>query len=231
MYLINMKKLLVLFALLCIVSFSVNSCKPDDDYVAKDWPIPQEVLDYYFFKKSTFWVFENDKTGEKDTLRVENTNKYWIDGSRGDRFEQGDVFIKSSLDGYTYHYYVNTQGSAGCIRDGKNNRPCYSIYCTKYKPGNFVGESSFLFYPFQKDYGGQADGSLQTSIIRMVDKKDSMEIETLSLKDVLIVNISNSIVSNRKNMTFYWAKGKGLIQKDNLTDNQTWKLIDHMITM
>ncbi len=225
-----MKKLLVLIIpLLCLTLPTLQSCKPDDDYEAKDWPIPQEVLEYYYFKKGSFWVFENDKTGEKDTLRVENTNKYWIDGSRGDKFEQGDVFIKSSLDGYTYLYYVMTQGSAGCIRDGKNNRPCYSIYCSKYKPGNFVGESTFLFYPFQKDYGAQADGSLLTSIVRMVEKKDSMKTETLSFKEVMIVNISNSIVSNRKNMNLYWAKDVGVIKKENLTDNETWNLVRYHI--
>jgi hypothetical protein len=230
MYLIDMKKLLVLFALLCIVSLGFNSCKPDDDYEAKDWPIPQEVLDYYFYKKGTFWVFENDKTGEKDTLRVENANKYWIDGSRGDKFEQGDIYIKSSLEGYTYRYYVNTQGSAGCIRGGSKN-PCYNIKCAKYKTGDVLGESFVMYLPFEKGLIANGDFSSLSSKLTHIELSDSIDFNSQIFRLVIKINITHSLVANRKDMNFYWAKGKGLIQKENLTDNQTWKLIDYTLSL
>ena len=99
-----MKKLYLLFALSLAGVFTFNSCNKDDDFEAKDWPIPQEVLDYYYFSAGSYWVFENDKTGDKDTLVVSSHRKYWIDGSNGDKYEQADVYINSSLDDYTYHY-------------------------------------------------------------------------------------------------------------------------------
>ena len=223
-----MKKLYLLFALSLAGVFIFNSCNKDDDFEAKDWPIPQEVLDYYYFPAGSYWVFENDKTGDKDTLEVTSRRKYWINGSNGDKYEQADVYINSSLDGYTYHYYVMTQGSAGCIRDGSNH-PCYVVRGVKFKIGNVLSESLSLLLPYQKNYGGNADFSSQTSKIIVSNYLDSLEVSPWNFYSIIVINITNSVMANRKDMNFYWAKDAGIIKKENTTDNQTWNLIDYKI--
>lgn len=217
--------------LLLIISFSgvfiLNSCNKDD-FEPKDWPIPQEVLDYYYFPTGSYWVFENDKTGEKDTLAVTKRRKYWIDGSRGDRYEQGDVFISSSLDGYTYQYYVMTQGSAGCIRDGANH-PCYGIYCSKFKSGDYVGESLSFAYPFQKNYSGFASAPTYNSTFVVDSFIDSIVINGDSFFKLLLISVKSSVVNQKKDTKYYWAKGAGIVQKENFTDGEIWNLINYKI--
>ena len=224
-----MKKLYLLFALSLAGVFIFNSCNKDDDFEAKDWPIPQEVLDYFYFNQGSYWVFENDKTGDKDTLTVSSRRKYWINGSNGDKYEQADVYINSSLDGYTYHYYVMTQASAGCIRDAKNNRPCYSMLCSKYKSGNYVGESLNFVYPFQISYSGYAAAPSYNSTFTVEDSKDTLTLNSRKFFKILIFSIKKSVVNQKKDIKFYWAKDAGIIKKENITDSQTWNLIDYRI--
>ena len=223
-----MKKLYLLLALSLSGVFIFNSCNKDDDFEAKDWPIPQEVLDYYYFPAGTYWVFENDKTGDKDTLTVKSRRKYWIDGSRGDKYEEADVYINSSLDGYTYHYYVMTQGSAGCIRDGSKH-PCYGINCSKFKSGEYVGESLSFTYPFQINYSGYAGPPSNNSTFIVENVLDTLTIKGIPHLSVLVFTVKSSIVDMKKNTKYFWAKGAGIIKKENTTDSQTWNLIDYKI--
>ncbi len=223
-----MKKLYLLLALSLSGVFIFNSCNKDDDFEAKDWPIPQEVLDYYYFPTGTYWVFENDKTGDKDTLTVKSRRKYWIDGSRGDKYEEADVYINSSLDGYTYHYYVMTQGSAGCIRDGFD-KPCYSLLCSKYKSGNYVGENTVLKYYFKIGFSGYADLRPGDKSRYLVADVIDTSINNVNFNNVCKFFVNDCFTQNDKDINFYWAKGAGIIKKENTTDSQTWNLIDYKI--
>jgi hypothetical protein len=223
-----MKKLYLLFALSLAGAFVFNSCNKDD-FEAKNWPIPQEVLDYYYFSAGSYWVFENDKTGDKDTLVVSSHRKYWIDGSNGDKYEQADVYINSSLDGYTYHYYVMTQGSAGCIRGGAKN-PCYSIMCSKFKTGDVFGESISMFYDIRVGFESFGDFSSDKSRLKIKEFYTSLSTSGNLFNKVVKVEITYSLISNRKDIIFYWAKDAGIIKKENITDSQTWNLIDYKLT-
>ena len=201
-----------------------NSCKRDNGDWGKSYPIPQEVLDYFYFQPGSIWVFQNDKTNTLDTITVNDASKRLQDGLKGDKYENARSVWYSSLDKYQYHYSVYTQGSAGCIREG-SKWPCYMINLSKTKIGDVLSSSYAWFYPFQKGYGGRADFSSQPSQITMDNYFDSLKIADTTYYKVMVVKITNSLVANRKDTKFYWAKGVGIIKKENITDAETWNLI------
>ncbi len=214
----------MLLAPLCMC---LHSCKPEEN-TPREYPIPQEVLNYFYFKQGSYWVYENDKTGEKDTFVVQQASRAWEDGPKSERYEGATSVQYNKKEQATYTYQVFTQGSAGCIKEG-SKWPCYSLNCSKVFPGNVLGDSKSFFYPFKKGYGGQADYSSQKSTITMANYFDSLIVSGTTHRKVMVANITNSLVANRKEVNFYWAENVGIVRKENLTDNQTWNLIYYQI--
>lgn len=223
-----MKKLFTLLILTIPILLIIKSCKRGDDDI-KEWPIPQELLDYYYFKPGSMWVYENDKTGEKDTVIIKSAFKYWIDGNRGDRYEQAEVTYYSKTEGYSYFYYCNTQGSSSCIRGHRQNNGCYSLRCAKYKPGNYVGESLILSYKFFVGNWGYADLRSDSSKFEIKALYDSIEINTQIYTSVCKVHVNYCLTYQNKDVNFYWAKNIGIAKIENITDNENWNLIYHQI--
>ncbi|HYG14178.1 MAG TPA: hypothetical protein VEC12_00390, partial [Bacteroidia bacterium] len=143
-----------LFMLLFVVC--VNSCKPSETPAPnnnnnwpKDWSVPQEVLDYYYFKPGSMWVYENDKTGQRDTVVATQSTKKWGNGQNDEKYQTAETILYSNLENFYYRYYVSMQGASACIKDGSNH-PCYILFYSKYKPGNALGEGMSCVFPFQK---------------------------------------------------------------------------------
>jgi len=216
-----MKRLYHLFLIPAVLI--ISSCKKDEGW-GKAYPIPQEVLDYFYFQPGSIWVFQNDKTNAIDTITVFKANKSMSNGFKGDKYEKANSEWLSTIDKYEYHYSMFTQGSAGCIKEG-SKWPCYILTCTKLKTGDVFSESFSWFYPFKQGYGGDADHSSQTSTIVMDSFIDSLQLGTKIHYKVMVVKITNSLVANRKDTKFYWAKGVGIIKKENITDGENWNLI------
>jgi len=219
-----MKKLILLLIIITPLVFAVNSCKPDDDFKPQDFPVPQEVLDYFHFKPGSMWIFQNDKTNALDTITVIDASKAMEDGLKGDKYEKARSVWYSSFDKYQYHYFVFTQGTAGCIREG-SKWPCYRLKCLKTKTGDVLGESISWDYPFTKDYGGAADFSGQGSTYFLKD----IDIDVDTFKNAVQIFIKKSLVLNRKDVHIFWKKHIGIIKKENITDGENWNLIYYNI--
>ncbi len=230
----RMKKLFILFLLYLPAMLVFNACDggepapPPTNQWPKNWYIPQEVLDYFYFKQGSYWVYENDKTGQVDSVFVTtNVKTVTTPTSQGERYEVAAIDAVSSLDGYTYKYGLSMQGSAGCIKDG-SKWPCYIIDCNKFKTGDVLGSTSYLILPFQKGYGGQANGSFESKIT-MKDTLNDIEIDGKSYLNIVIVNLNPSLTNNKKNYNYYWSKNIGIVKKENLTDTENWNLIRYHI--
>ena len=217
-------KTIILLLISITLTLAVNSCKPDDK-ADMEWPIPQELLDYFSFKTSSMWVYENDKTGDKDTITITDNTLVWSNWQEGERFQQANVYYKSSLDGYTYRYYSNTFGSSNCIKMKGSGSPCYSLHCSKYKPGNYIGENVMFQFFFKLNNWGFADNRGSTSKFEIKEIHDSLTIAGTLYKSVAKVFISDCFTQEDKDMNFYWTKDYGIARKENITDNETWNLI------
>lgn len=222
-----MKKLSLFIVIAVITLISSNSCKKD--FQPGEFPIPQELLDYYYFKPGTFWVYKNDKTGEIDTTVIMDARRGWNEGTKGDKYEQAEVYINSSLDGYTYKYFVYTQPSSGCIKDNKNN-PCYVINCIKTKPGNYVGEQIVFTYFIKIGYSGYSGvKGTNYSTFNVLSYNDSTALNGTYYYSVCKFSLIPCFIQNDKNIIFNWAKNIGIIRKENKTDNENWDLMYYQI--
>ena len=121
-----------------------------------------------------------------------------------------------------------TQASAGCIRDASTH-PCYGMQCSKYKAGDYVGESLNFVYPFQISYSGYAAAPSYNSTFTVEDSKDTLTLNSRKFFKILIFSVKKSVVNQKKDIKFYWAKDAGIIKKENITDSQAWNLIDYKI--
>ncbi|HYG17120.1 MAG TPA: hypothetical protein VEC12_15290 [Bacteroidia bacterium] len=224
-----MKIYIFFFIFMLPLLVGVNSCKPSETPAPsnnnwpKEWPIQQEVLDYFYFKSGSMWIYENDKTGKQDTVVITKSNKNWVE-FKDEKYEKAESYYLSSFEGYTYIYSSFTQGTSGCIKAG-SKWPCYNLMCSKFKPGNSLGESISWVFPFKKDYTGTADFSGQTSNFKIIETIDSIKIQNVTYLNVVKINITNAIVFYRKDINVLWAKGAGIICRENVTDGETWDLI------
>lgn len=229
-----MKKFILFILFTVTLGFWLSSCKPSETPAPnnnnwpKDWAVPQEVLDYYYFKAGSMWVYENDKNGQLDTVVVKQSTKKWGHAQNDEKYEVAETILYSFLEGYNYSYYISMQGASACIKDGSSH-PCYILFYEKYKPGDVLGGGISWIFPFQKGYGGAADYSSQTSNLKIIDIYDSLIINTAVYHNIGKINVTNAHIYYRKDINVLWAKDVGIVRKENLTDNETWNLIYHNI--
>ncbi|HYG14440.1 MAG TPA: hypothetical protein VEC12_01725 [Bacteroidia bacterium] len=226
-----MKKFTVII-LLILFTGVINSCKPDDNGKLKQtsFPVPQEVKDYMYFKPGTYWIYQDSATGDLDTVNVTDT----VVASKtddGNYYEHYETRTYSSFYKYYYYYKVNTSFSDRCITQNES-RPCYNIVAVKTRPGNYVGESTLLYLPFQKNYWGYAYLTSEKSIVKMADRIPDLSIGNNSFNDVLIVNTTHSLFYSFAETNFFIAKNIGIVRKEIFETNgnkQIWNIISYNI--
>ena len=224
-----LKLTFVVFSLIAITA--LHSCKPEPP----DPPPTDlgffglgEAKDYVYFKKGTWWVYQNTRTGKYDTIVVYNNildtseriSKKWkyID-------EVFAVDSKSLSTGHHYHFYER-YGPVDVI-----NQPRNLIIPNLERREPFEGDIKPFYYPFNDEI---ADYCLTL--------RDTMIINGYAYKNVaifyLIYDDIEPVPLSRKAAKYYWAKNYGLVRKD-LFESQfqgdtstlyhSWKLINSYI--
>lgn len=195
--------------LLCIAvaASSLQSCKPDTpDPGPKDLGFfgLGEAKDYVYFKPGTWWVYENTRTGLRDSIVVtysildtlEQANNKW-------RFtnEVFSVRSKSMTDGYNYKL-IQIEQTVESIDEPKN-----FIIPTLERSNPYEGEIEPFYYPFDNYKNGY-----------FLTKKDTMIINNKIYHDVAVFYLVRDAIEpvprNGKPAKYYWAKKYGLVRKD-----------------
>lgn len=229
---------LILLIGMFLVSLSLLNCnpdKPDPDPTDLGFFALGEAKDYVYFKPGTWWVYQNTKTGLRDSIVVtfslldtlEGTSKKWHNTE-----EIFNVRSHSYSNGNNYSLY-HRQGAVEVI-----NQPKVFIITTLVRSEPYEGEIEPFYYPFNFiEKGSNAGYGLQCTTI-----KDTMTINGKIYNDVAIFFIRNDNIEpspkDGKPAKYYWAKNFGLIQKD-LFDSKfpgdtsvlyhSWKLINSNI--
>lgn len=215
--------------LLLLLSFTIvtlSCCKPDDDSEPQVYHflLPQEVKDYYAFKDGTYWVYENDKTKELDSITVffhQSKIDTIIDTERNHKliFEIFRLITYSHRDDYKTEYYplppVPENPSANAV----------IIEREKYKTGDYIGVTSLLFHPFIK---GSKKYTSKGEIV-LNDILPEFTIKNNSFLNVLYYHNTFDITNNKSDMDYFIAKNVGIVMMRNNTTNETWNLIRHNI--
>ena len=119
-------------------------CKEDPIPYCEEFPENcaqiQDVKNWFYFKPGSYWVYEEESSGEVDCV-------YVVDSYSDPASYYFTTETKSSRDGYTYEYWSSSGAKdLGNVRKDENS---VLVKCSKHKPGDFVSESyCFIYYPF-----------------------------------------------------------------------------------
>ena len=227
----NIKTYHIMVLTIAIVSTTLYSCKPD-----KPDPGPTdlgffglgEAKDYVYFKKGTWWVYQNTRTKEYDTLEVyfnlldtlEATSKNWHFTN-----ELFDVKSKSLTTGHIYNFYERS----AAVETIEQPDGFLVPNMERYNP--YEGQLEPFYYPFNyKNYN------------YCLSIKDTMIIKSNIYHNVAIFYIKSDehepLPLKHNAAKYYWAKKNGLIKKELFKSNfygdtstlyHAWNLINSNI--
>lgn len=222
-----------------------NSCEDNNPPKPKD-PVTivytlGEVKDYMFFKKGTYWVYENDKTGTIDSQ--------WVSGS-----SFGQITHKGNED-YSMHltliqdFFVVTMSTN--FVDGQGYKCSYEM--SSY--GNKVDAFPYPKRVYQVERSRIAQFFGGTSVVyvhpyNLCPKKNcnwyydtlltNYQLKGYSYDTVRVFKVTNDLsfpevkkLSGRGDSWYYFAKNHGLIKlynegfllKDGSVFKESWNLI------
>jgi hypothetical protein len=100
-----------------------------------------EMKPWVLFKPGTYWIYEEETSGERDTVTVTE----YFDGVSSGGFAAFGCLMYSSYDGFYYDYAFNDSYS-GISPNGCAAR---KVFCSKYKPGNYYGGDNVFVFPLE----------------------------------------------------------------------------------
>jgi hypothetical protein len=210
-----------------LVLISFASCKKDELPFCEEFPDEcaeiTGVKDYFCFKEGSWWVYEEETSGERDSVYVTNQlndpNSYYF---RTETY--------SSHNQYEFNYW-----SFGGVKDaGMINKADNSllIKISKTNPGDFVAESyCFIYYPSKGDrvasYGGYPANYNNQLVVKEFVSTMSVESDTF----INVVNMTEEHTASENNQptSKFYAESVGMIRKELLDSNEVWNLVDYNI--
>lgn len=179
------------------------------------------MMDYYYFKTGTYWIYEEVNSGVLDTVTV-----YYDYINSTEETSEFQWKSSSTYFQYNFYYTYNESFSAHCLSD--EDCTCHKILREKSIPGDYIGGGRYFLYPiFQDNYtnptsGGSCIVEATYSFYPLIDEL----IQDVARVDV---PVDESTVSTGQHTKYWWAKNIGIIEFENLTTNQHWYLIERNI--
>jgi hypothetical protein len=221
--------------ILILVAFSasfINSCKPERVKSVEDFGIFYfgESADYFDFKVGSYWIYENNRTGEIDTNGL---IYYYRDTTQFtyENWEKKKIYSRELID-----FTIVTTNRRQFV-NYNTSRPC--LECTSFNP-NIL---SVLKYDWNSVFRKPWD--IYPGVSRYYP---SLTILNNTYNDVLAFDIENDSSlpfwddsklhwggqnGAAKYSTYYWAKGVGLVQIkykktiDTGPDSAYWSLKEY----
>ena len=232
---IPMKKVRLFLLVVACIPF-LNGCKPDDP-ASMAWTRYEyldEARDYIYFKTGTWWVYKNVQDGRLDTLEVfsSSIDTLKLTGNGNTMyFEKIEWKDQSRMDSYNYQFHRNFPPPL--VEGLETNETVWMWYfISKFKPGNYKGETNIFTYPFTKEVVN--NGSPHET--KMLDDIDTITIQGDFYTDVKHFDISDDqgfiwddFNRSGGHVQYYFAPKVGIIKKEQMTKNTSWELIESHI--
>ena len=186
----------------------------------------QNVKHFFYFKVGSWWVYQEENSGDLDTVYVteaaENPSNYDF-----------DVRVYSTFQDYYYHFWPEYfPGNQGCPEAGTICKRCLSVKRSKYKPGDFVSEAKcFFFTPKVGDADFNFNPFYSNNYVSTVAIYSDYSVNLISAQRTVKVNELSSIMEGHQETNHYFSENIGLIRKELIDSNKIWNLIDYHIEL
>jgi hypothetical protein len=184
----------------------------------------QNVKNFFYFKVGSYWVYEEETSGDLDTVYVteasENPSNYDF-----------DVRVYSTYQDYYYHFWPEYfPGNNGCPDNGSICKRCLSVKRSKYKPGDFVAESKcFFFIPTLGAFDYNPNSINSNNIVVIEQVLANYMINQLEFNRTVKIHEDNLLMQDYQETNHYFSENVGLTRKELIDSNQVWNLIDYYI--
>ncbi len=217
-----MKKLIPIISLLFVcIAFVTCRHEPDQDSAGcGEATSIDEMKEWIFFKTGTYWIYQEETTGELDTMTVVTSAEGIHEGTNY-RWFSYDVI--SSRDGWKYYWWFSESYSNDC--PSTEHCYCNKVLCSKSRPGDFFGEDIMFTFPlFEGNWmglWGGGDGGVST----LLDLNDTLQIlvSPLSVKNA-IFHIDHSVCDDWAPSDYSIAKNYGIVKKSIPSLAENWSL-------
>jgi hypothetical protein len=219
------KHLIILLILLAAISCRKDEEIPYCEQYPDDCVDVREVKDYFYFNYGSWWVYEEENSGKRDSVYVLETGS-----------DTSSVLFSTELystyDGYEYRFW--TSGVHPSVKNNISKKSIRStqVYRSKGKPGDYVAEAECLmFYPqpgfWTYTYGGGYIG--YDNILKVESVLASYNVIGRVFFNVVIVSEEHTAIEEQQPTLHYYSPNIGLIKKELLDSHQVWNLVDYYI--
>jgi hypothetical protein len=206
---------LLFFITLCVV---LATCKheppPEPPKVCQYDSSIEEMKKWYYFKTGTQWIYQEQTTGELDTVTVYDH----ADGS-----DWLDFYEFHTYGGWLVNYWHDPSWSFPCLTT--NECTCHKVFRSRFKPGNFVGESYMFLFPVILHNYTYSDGG----ICQITEMYNEYPLNSNIYYDVAEWDMEEDNSEENAHMKYWVSKNFGVIQIENIDLGTKWSLINSNI--
>ena len=223
---------IILFVLSLALALSLVKCKheppPEVPKVCQYDSSVEEMKKWYYFKTGTWWVYQEQTTGDLDTITV----YYDWEGTNSSGTVGFEWTATSSWDGYDQYYIFNDSYSIHCIT--AETCTCHKVKRARGQPGNFVGEAQIFLYPLIEENYNSVSGYINGqwtgghSTCTDIDLTFVIGGDTIQSVARWDVEIDGSQENDAPGI-YLIAENIGIVQMEYPQINKSWKLIECQI--
>lgn len=191
-------------------------------------PIPQNLMDYSYFKPGTWWVYVDSISGQRDSLYVSSASQGYDTIKESAGYGYTGIFGWFNLryyNSYGYYYEQYCHASYGIV-SGKT-----PVFLHKNGIQYSSPEGTLLFSQFAPGVGaayGHGDGQNSEAIYCQGTADSIIIAGTIFYNTVCFYNTWQPAERYNKTTTCL-AKKIGVVKKHLLDSNQNWQLIKYNI--
>ena len=217
----NLYKILASVVLLAAM-LTISSCKKESggnpESNRSTYKIPQDVKDYFYFAPGSYWIYQNQRTQELDSVYVVDRSSRMVHYTN-EPIDEELCFVHYYDEHYGVLFETYTHISWGAVDTLARSRYALAIAA---KSGFPTGGGYYTcLYPLLK--GNKVYQTYYT--LDVINTNDTFKIDSFITYNVIKLYSKRNILFNNHEMNVYYLKDFGIVRKTDLTKNDDWVLI------